>query len=263
MGNLSGSIKHYGLVEGLSLYLKLKNFQIDTITTSKLDHEVHLRPGSTDNCVFKQIFLKQDLNVEILNNLNIETILDLGANIGMSSLYFANRFPDAQIIGVEPDQGNGHMFKKNLAHYPNVHFLQKAVRGKQENIEILDNGRGESGYEVAASKNGLPAVTISNIMKKYNWESIDILKMDIEGSEHSVLESNFEEWLPKTKVLFIELHEHKSPGCTSTLRDVLQKYDFDWNKSGEYEVIVNKNIYRNNRTDTADHNHPLDKLESA
>ena len=47
------SIQNYGLIEQLSLYIKLKNFQIDSITTSKLQHKVHLRPGSTDNRVFK------------------------------------------------------------------------------------------------------------------------------------------------------------------------------------------------------------------
>lgn len=242
MDNFIGSLRHYGLVEGLSLYLKLKNFQIDSIKTSKLLHEVYLRPGSTDNCVFKQIFLKQDLNVPILDTLNVGTILDLGANIGMSSLYFKNRFPDAHIIGVEPDESNGNMFRKNLQHFSYVDVIMGAVRGDNKKVKIIDNGRGQSGYEARENIDGLSAITIADIMKIKKWDRIDILKMDIEGSEKSVFENDYEYWLPKTKLLFIELHEHKAPGCTQVLNNALYKYNFERSTSGEYEVLVNRNL---------------------
>ncbi len=242
MSNFWGSIRHYGLVEGLSLYIKLKNFQRDFITTSKLPHKVHLRPGSTDNCVFKQIFLKQDLNIPILNEIKVDTMLDLGANVGMSSLYLANRFPDIEIIGVEPDESNSKMYKTNLHQYPNVNFILGAVRGDNKKIEMLDLGKGESGYVAKENENGLPGITISDIMKNNNWSIIDILKMDIEGSEISVFEKNYEGWLPKTKVLFVELHEQKAPGCTETLRCAISNYNFEWQKSGEYEVLINKDL---------------------
>ena len=146
MDNFFGSLRNYGLVEGLSLYLKLKNFQIDSISTSKLKHKVYLRPGSTDNCVFKQIFLKQDLNIPVLETFTPATILDLGANIGMSSLYLADRFPDAKVIGVEPDEDNGRMFKKNLQYFPNVDFLLAAVRGDHAKVGMKDYGKGAARY---------------------------------------------------------------------------------------------------------------------
>jgi len=240
--NFVGSIVNYGLVEGLSLYLKLKNFQIDLISTSKLQHTVYLRPGSTDNCVFKQIFLKQDFNIAILQHLVVERVLDLGANIGMSSLYLANRYADAQIIAIEPDNSNGDMFKKNLEHYPNVNLIQGVIRGTNKKVEMIDTGKGESGYEARECENGLTGTTIMDIMQKYQWDTIDILKMDIEGSEKSVFEHNFEAWLPKTKVLFVELHEHKAPGCSKVLSDALANYNFEWSKSGEYEVLVNMDL---------------------
>jgi len=245
MSSFWGSIRNYGLIEGLSLYIKLKNSQIDSIVTSKLQHKVHLRPGSTDNCVFKQMFLEQDLNIPILNKVKVETAIDLGANIGMSSLYLANRFPDAEIIGVEPNGENGKMFKINLNHFPNVKFILGAVRGNHENLEINDYGMGDTGYvtEPTTSENGMPSITISDIMKKYHWAKIDILKMDIEGSEKSVFEKNYEYWLPKTKVLFVELHERKSPGCTNVLRKAISNYNFTWQKSGEYEVLINNDLF--------------------
>lgn len=244
MSSFWGSIKNFGLIEGLSLYIKLKNFQRDSITTSKLPHKIHLRPGSTDNCVFKQIFLEQDLNISILKKIKIETIMDLGANIGMSSLYMAHRFPDARIIGVEPNEANGKMFKMNLSHYSNVDFILGAVRGNHEKLEINDYGMGATGYVAEPTKlvGGMPSITISDIMKKYQWDKIDILKMDIEGSEKSVFERNYEEWLPLTKILLVELHERKSPGCTNVIRNAISNYNFTWQKSGEYEVLINNDL---------------------
>ncbi len=53
------------------------------------------------------------MNIPILDSFTPENIIDLGANIGMSSLYLADRFPDAKIIGVEPDGENGEMLKKS------------------------------------------------------------------------------------------------------------------------------------------------------
>lgn len=242
MDNFFGSLKNYGLVEGLSVYLKMKNRQRDKIIVPKLRTEVHLRPHSTDRCVFKQIFLKQDLNIPVFDRIKVETAIDLGANIGISSLYLANKFPDAKIVGVEPDAANSEMFKKNLEQYPNVDFLLGAVRGDQQKVKLVDVGKGESGYMAMESEDGLLALTIGEIMAKYDWDQVDFIKMDIEGSEKSVFEQNYEAWLPKTKVLMVELHEQKAPGCSKALDDALAHYNFKRSKSGEYEVLINLDL---------------------
>lgn len=242
MDNFIGAVKHYGVKEGISLYFKLKDFQIDSILTSKLTHEVHLRPGSTDICVFKQIFLKQDFNIPALKKFSPATILDLGANIGMSSLYFANRFPEATIIGVEPDRSNAKMFKRNLKWYPNVKLEMAAVRGDNKKVILEDPGKGASGYVTKKSVNGMRPLTIEDIMLKHNLSHIDLLKIDIEGSEKSVFSKRFSRWLPKVKMIFVELHEHKNPGCTEKVMSAVSRYNFLKQKSGEYYVFVNNDL---------------------
>lgn len=242
MDNLLGSIRNFGWKEGLMLYLKLKNFHSDHITISSLPHKVHLRPGSTDRCVFKQIFLKQDLNIPAMDNLKPQTILDLGANIGMSSLFLANRFSDANILGVEPDVANAEMFMKNLQNYPRVDFRLGAIRGDNMRVAQVDTGRGQSGYEMRTDSAGHPAITIGDIIKINGWSTIDLLKMDIEGSEKSVFEGETESWLPHVKIMFVELHDRKVPGCSTALFNALKKYNFSHEKSGEYEVLINRDL---------------------
>lgn len=244
MDNLLGSLRNFGLKEGLSLYFKLKNIRRDHITVSSLPFKVHLRPGSTDKCVFKQIFLKQDLKIQAMDEVQPQTILDLGANIGMSSLYLANKFPEAHILGVEPDAANAEMFRKNLQNYPQVAFWQGAIRGDNMRVAQVDSGRGQSGYEMIVDESGLPAITIGDIIKKYGWKTIDILKMDIEGSEKSVFEGDIDDWLPFVKIMFIELHDRKVPGCSAALFNALKKYNFSHEKSGEYEVLINKDLVK-------------------
>lgn len=242
MNHLVGSIKYYGFWQGLSLYVRLKNFNRSAISIRTLPHEVHVRPGTTDICVFKQIFLKQDLNIPALDDFTPAKVLDLGANIGMSSLYFAARFPDAEVVGVEPDPSNAEMFMQNLDRYPNVDVVQGAVRGTPERVMISDYGRGASGYmtEPASSAVGVRAITIPELMARHNWDAIDIVKMDIEGSEKSVFEHNVEAWLPKTRMLFVELHERKAPGCTQMMEQAIEAYDFEWSTSGEYMILINR-----------------------
>jgi FkbM family methyltransferase len=242
LDNLLGSLRNFGWKEGLMLYLKLKNFQRDHITISTLPHKVHLRPGSTDNCVFKQIFLKQDLNIPAMGIIQPQTILDLGANIGMASLYLTNRFPDADVLGIEPDAANGEMFMKNLKNYLRVDFRLGAIRGDNERVTQVDTGRGQSGYEMKTDNTGLPGITIGDIMQTCGWQSIDIIKMDIEGSEKSVFEGDTDSWLPFVKIMFVELHDRKVPGCRTALFNALKKYNFSHEKSGEYEVLINKDI---------------------
>jgi len=243
MSNFWGSIRNYGVGEGLSLYFNLKfGSGLDSISTSKLPHKVHFRPGTMDYLIFKQIFLQQDFNISILDEIAVNRILDLGANIGMASLYLKNKFPEANIVGVEPDESNVEMFRRNLEQYQNTDIVLGAIRGDNKKVEMVDYGKGETGYLAEESEEGIAALTIVDIMKKYQWNHIDILKIDIEGSEKSVFETNFESWLPKTKILFVELHERKAPGCTEVFNHAVSKYNFKRSKSGEYEVLVNLDL---------------------
>ena len=134
------------------------------------------------------------------------------------------------------------MFNKNLSHFPNVDLILGAVRGDNKNVEIMDYGKGESGYVTEENVNGFAAITIGDILSNYKWDMVDVIKMDIEGSEKSVFETNSEIWLPKTKILFVELHERKAPGCTKIFNDAVSNFNFKRSKSGEYEVLVNLDL---------------------
>ena len=70
----------------------------------------------------------------------------------------------------------------------------------------------DAGANVGASAVFFDCVTIENIMEQYSIDSIDLLKMDIEGGEKSVLE-NSEDWIDAVKILAVELRDKICIGC--------------------------------------------------
>jgi FkbM family methyltransferase len=161
-------------------------------------------------------------------------------------LFFSRRYPDAKILSLEPDQNNFDLLKKNTANYPTVTAIQSALWDKEGSIEIMDKGYGVRGFVVEEgtgnSANSMLAVTMSVLMRKFNITSIDILKMDIEGSEREVFSSGAEKWLPITKCLIIELHDRMKPGCSQAVFKALSNYNFECAIKGENLVFVNKNL---------------------
>ena len=79
-------------------------------------------------------------------------------------------------------------------------------------------------------------------MIEYNFPKIDILKLDIEGSEKELFETNFEDWLPKTKILIIELHDAMKTGCSKSVFNAISKYDFSFSIKGENIIFTNNAI---------------------
>ena len=75
-----------------------------------------LRGKSSDFRVFDEIFLKEQYNSHLLPK-NPKVILDAGANIGLSSVYFANRFPNAQVFALEPENSNYELLSVNTENF--------------------------------------------------------------------------------------------------------------------------------------------------
>jgi hypothetical protein len=66
--------------------------------------------------------------------------------------------------------------------------------------------------------------------------------MDIEGSEKEVFESSYEYWLPKTRMLIIELHDNMKNGTSKSLFAAISKYDFSFDMRDENLIFTNTSI---------------------
>ena len=113
-----------------------------------LKHRVYFRgqPSKSDLCIFKQIFYRKDYDIRV--PITPQKIIDLGANTGFASVYFANRFPVAQIIALEPDEENYTIALENVKNYPNIQLIQGAIWSKTEQIHLVDKGLGEAAFMI-------------------------------------------------------------------------------------------------------------------
>lgn len=198
------------------------------ITVKGHRYPIFLRKNSTDINVFNQVFYRNEYDLNFY--VEPETILDCGANVGMTSVYFANKFPNATIIAIEPEKFNFQMLVKNTENYKNVHCLNYGLWSKTTNLEVIDRGEGSWAFVVREveyeNANSIKAISIDEIMRKFDIEKIDVLKIDIEGSEKEVFERGAEKWLPKVKTLVLELHDNVKKGCTKALIDALKNQDY-------------------------------------
>ncbi len=233
-------IKRLGLFEGVKAYQGIKQKKT-AIRFPELSHPVNLRPGSSDYKVLKQVFMRGEYDIDF--PFSPQYIIDGGANIGLFAILFANRVKDASIVSIEPESGNFRQLQMNIRPYANVIPVQAGLWNKQCHLEVVKDGLEAWGFmvkETTASEDTFPAISINDIQKNYNWPHIDIVKLDVEGAEEKIFESNYE-WLAKTKVLIIELHDELLPGSSKTFRKAISEYDFTETQLGE------NLIFRNNR----------------
>jgi FkbM family methyltransferase len=150
---------------------------------------------------------------------NPDVIIDAGANIGSSAVYFARRFPNARIIAIEMEKGNYDMLVMNTRGRPNIIPIHAALWSEHTKRMINDRHTGHLGYTISETSNVMDStgqevecVTISELIQKYDLRRINLLKMDIEGAEKAVLEHSAD-WMDKVDAITAELHDRISPGC--------------------------------------------------
>ncbi len=241
MSRFSTLKKHLGFKEAFFIYIKMKTGQWNNWKIKKLNHPFSLRNNPYDYATFEEVLLREDYNLNL--GFVPKTIIDAGANIGLTSVYLASKYPTAKIVSLEPEHGNFQMLVQNAANYENIMPVEAGVWNKKALLAIKDNGGGNNAFTVeevpAKNESTIQAFSIAAIMQQNGWKKIDLLKMDIEGSEKVVFESDVDSWLPFTRVLVIELHERMVPGCSAAVFSALDKYQFSRVEKGENIICTN------------------------
>jgi FkbM family methyltransferase len=159
-----------------------------------------LRGGSSDVWNMEQVFLRRQYAIKIYEP---KRILDLGAYVGYTAVFFANRFPNAQIISVEPPGSNFDTLLANTAAYPNVRCLAAAVWHERTEIIVADWFYGDWGTAFKpnsdeATDKPAPAYTITDILEMYGWDEVDFIKCSSHAGRVDVLLRPRPAWLDKT-----------------------------------------------------------------
>lgn len=215
---------------------------------------LYIRRGTTDCHIFNQIFRHREYFpvLGLLERAGVEkdvTIVDAGANIGCSPIWWTTVWPHAQVIAIEAELEN------YLKMIHNVHLnrlegqitpLHRALWPKERDLSINRDFRDGREYsfavrpEISPSDVTVKGITMENIRELTGWNEISLLKMDIEGAEGYLLEDLeiAAEVLKNVKVLAVEIHDDVVNRVA--IRQNIQKLGFELLRKHETLFCVRK-----------------------
>ncbi len=214
---------------------KFRKNKLGPLQVKGIKHPVTLSNFNCDVTTFFQIFYAREYQIKNKSACNV--IIDCGANVGLSAVWFANTYPDAKIIAIEPDPNNFLSLQNNTRYYPNIVCLNKAVWPYETSVTVCDQGTGSWSLQTMEAKkvgdNDIDAISISTLMAQFNIKFIDILKIDIEGAEKELFSQNYEPWLSKTGLIAIELHDNIDESISSVFYNAISGRKYKMYQNGE------------------------------
>jgi FkbM family methyltransferase len=206
------------------------------------DKQVIIRLGTTDVAAFEHVFINDEYDFSLVRPPSI--IVDAGANVGMSAVYFALRYPGATIIAVEPEPSNFAILLKNAELFPQIIPINAALWKHEGLVHIQDGGGGHWGMRTIEGKvptrQAIRATTIQALMQHLRIEQIDLLKIDVEGAECEIFEEP-SPWIGHVGVICTELHDRFRPGCLEIYRAATVAFPIRW-RQGELDCAAREGL---------------------
>ncbi len=236
----------FGIRQGIYLFFLLNTSKRKIVFRLQgYKHPIYLRAGSSDRRVFQQVFMAKQYDIEIADPP--ELIIDAGANVGLSSIFFAREYPDAHIIAVEPEASNYELLSINASYYPNINPIQAAIWYRNTPLEIPNPGDAFWAFQVREATNSeagtVRAITIPDLLIDSCDKKI-LLKLDIEGAEKEIFENGDISWINQIDILIVELHDRIKPGCEAAFDRIIEsKAAFCSQKSRESGCDKKLNCY--------------------
>ena len=224
---------------------------------------VYYRASTSDMTLIYEVLLKSGYKSEyyLPENFNPKVILDIGANIGITSIYLTKKFPNSKIFSFEPLLENYDILKKNTENYKNIKVFNFGLGKKDETLDIYlsddsENFGGGSFFpEVGGTSNRKVKCEIKNIqdtLVELDMKEVDLIKIDTEGAEFDILTSLNKKYLKSVKWITGELHGYKD----FELLDYLQGFGFNIgikkqinNRLFMFHAINNKTLETLNKQD--------------
>jgi len=196
---------------------------------------------------FRELFV--DNSYKFISELDEPVILDCGANIGLSCLYFKSLYPAAKITAFEADKNIAGILSTNLQNnnINDVKIVDSAVWVHANGIEFSIEGADGGSIQGSENKNKVNSLRLKDIIED-EYGRIDLLKMDIEGAEYEVIK-DCKNSLNNVENIFIEYHSwNNSPQKLSEILAILEQNNFRYfidGTCGRSQPFVNKGENQN------------------
>ncbi|MEP6596723.1 MAG: FkbM family methyltransferase [Ginsengibacter sp.] len=213
------------------------------------------KPPSSDFAVYDQIFVLREYDplVELIKSIRSENvrplnIIDAGGNIGLTSIFLNNPFPGSRFGIIEPDLQNFKILEKNINqnNFSDCMLINGGLWNKNIGLKVNRDFRDGNDWSVNVTESEKPTelkgFSIPTLMEQLHFDVIDILKIDIEGSEKQLFSDpdSASEFLSKTKYIAIEIHDEFE--CRDHINDCLTENNFEFFLADGLTIGVNKNL---------------------
>jgi FkbM family methyltransferase len=201
-------------LEITSAYLGFSSLTYPTVFRLRGGQSIRIQE-LTDLKTFWQIFLRKVYRVEASDRI----ILDIGANVGLFSLYAARVAPAARIFAVEPFPATFNRLREFVQEHrltERITCLNHAVTGEggvrfMRDDSVPSQQRALAAAGEPASGTPVASKTLAQLLREHSLNRVDLLKMDIEGGEYEVLLSTPPEVLRVVRRIAVEYHGDCAP----------------------------------------------------
>lgn len=184
----------------------------------------------------KEIFKDEIYSVKLGNKDTDINIIDVGAYIGLSILYFKSLYPKAHITAFEPNPNVFPLLEENIEYnrIEEVQLHNLAIAKEAGERELYIESSGFAAFSTASFRkdawNGKqrsrPIKVPAEPLSKYINKKIDILKIDTEGTEYEILkELDESKSFSKIENLFVEYHPSKGSKLQNVVK-ILEKNNY-------------------------------------
>ena len=210
------------------------------LRSKRASEALHCRSGTSDFEVFEQVF--GDLQYACIEpKLEPLLIVDCGANVGYSSVYFLDRFPRATVIAIEPDPGNARILRRNLQPFGARAIIRETgIWSKRVGLvmssEPFRDGREWARQVREATIEEVPemwSIDLPSLIAEFGTDVVDILKIDIKGAEEVIFATSCSDWIPRVRIIGIELHSEIG---RQRFEDAVRREAFVIREEGELTV---------------------------
>lgn len=205
-----------------------------SIQPLELSHPLRVRGQTSDSLVLYATFCRGAYPLP--KDPSIRLIIDAGANVGYTAAHFAEAFPQAKVVALEPEESNYQVLRENARQWTNIVPLQKGLWWRKAEVKVSNSGSENwcFEFEECPPGQGTPATTIEALLAEYGTGGSVLVKMDVEGAEKKIFAEK-PAWPAGIQYLYIEIHD-----AWKEVFDVLAASDYSARIVDENVVVTMK-----------------------
>ena len=208
--------------------IKKENIILET----KNNIKIKIRTNSTDIMQLGTVWLTEDYEMPGFSINKEDIVIDIGAHIGLFSLFASQYCKNGKIFSYEPIKENYNILKENIKvnKIENIISFNSAVSKQTNKLKIFINSDDSAHSIFESEKNFIEvdSTTIKSIFDKNKIENCNLLKFDCEGAEYQIIESIPKEYFFKIEKMIIEYHlANEKPEMYKKLIENLKNNSFE------------------------------------